>query len=164
MNDFVAHRNLRDLALEIAAITTLVDHLGEKKETLRDQFQKFANELGADATKAMLDGKEIAKITLVNPKPKPYITDDRAFLTFVKTFHPDEIVESVRDSFKKVFMDRIVPHEDGAIDPETGELFDFVEFKQGNAYISTRFQPDGRSSIIQAFENRHLPLQIGSGS
>jgi hypothetical protein len=156
-------RNLRDLALEIAAITTVIDHLTEKKETLRSEFQGFANELGADATKAMLDGKEIAKISLVNPKPKPHITDEKAFLTYVKTFHAIEIVESVRDSFKKVFLDRVAPHEDGAIDPETGELFDFVEFKQGNAYISTRFQPEGRASIIEAIANHHLPLAIGDG-
>jgi len=156
-------KTLRDLALEIAAVTTMVDHLTNLKDELRNNFQRIAAELGADASKAIYDGKEIAKISLISPKPKPYIIDEKAFLTFVKLFHADEIVESVRDSFKKVFLDRIVPHEDGAIDPETGELFDFVEFKQGNPYISTRFQPEGRATILEAIENRSLPLQIGSG-
>lgn len=160
MIDFVEHRNLRDLALEIAAITTLVDHLEEKKEQLRDKFQQVASTMGADSSKAMLDGKEIAKISLVSPKAKPRIIDDKAFVTFVKTFHPDEIVESVRDSFKKVWMDRIVAHEDGALDPETGEMFDFVEFIQGRPYISTRFQTTGREAVLEAFRRRHIPLMM----
>jgi len=155
-------KSLRDLALEIAAVTTMVDHLTIMKDELRDKFQRTAAELGADASKAMWEGKEIAKISLINPKPKPYIIDEKAFITFVKLFHADEIVESVRESFKKVFMDRIVPHEDGAIDPETGELFDFVEFREGKPYISTRFQPKGRTTILEAIENRNLPLAIGS--
>jgi hypothetical protein len=155
-------KSLRDLALEIAAVTTMVDHLTIMKDELRDSFQRTAAELGADASKAMWEGKEIAKISLINPKPKPYIIDEKAFITFVKLFHADEIVESVRESFKKVFLDRIVPHEDGAIDPETGELFDFVEFREGKPYISTRFQPEGRTRILEAIENRNLPLAIGS--
>ena len=164
MSDFVAHRNLRDLALEIAAITTLVDHLDDKKESLRDNFQQIANELGADATKAVLDGKEIAKISLVMSKPKPMVIDEKAFLKFVKTFRPDEIVEAIRDSYRKVWLERLSPHEDGAIDEETGEIFDFVKFSQTKPYISTRFQPEGRATIIKAFEDNHLPLQIGGGS
>jgi hypothetical protein len=160
MSEIAQHRNLRDLAFEIAALTTLLDFLEAKKEQLRDQFQEIANEMGADASKAVMDGKEIAKISLVTPKPKPYITDDRAFFNYVKIFHPSEVIESVRDSYKKLFLDQIEPHQDGAFDPITGELFDFIEFKQGKPYISTRFQPDGRSSIIAKFQSHELPLSI----
>lgn len=163
MNDFVAHRNLRDLALEIAAITTLVDHLEAKKEQMRDHFQRIANEMGADASKAVLDGQEIAKISLIASKAKPVIVDDKAFLKWVKTFRPDEIVEEVRESYRKAWLERLVSHEDGAIDEDTGEIFDFVEFRQSKPYISTRFQPEGRATILKAFANRNLPLQIGDG-
>lgn len=161
MSEIQNRRNLRDLAFEVAAITTLVDYLTEKKDQLRAEFANAAAEAGADASKAMLDGQEIAKISVVSPKAKPQIIDENKFFHHIKTFQPHEIHEVVRESFRKVWLERISPHEDGAIDPWSGEIIDFVQFNDSKGYISTRFQPEGREKIINAFKNRKVGLSLG---
>lgn len=163
MSEIQNRRNLRDLAFEVAAITTLVDYLTEKKDQLRAEFAIAAAEAGADASKAMLDGSEIAKISVVSPKAKPHITDESRFFHHIKTFQPHEIQEVVRESFRKVWLERIAPHEDGAIDPWSGEIVDFVQFTESKGYISTRFQPEGRDKIIDAFKAKKVALAIGEG-
>lgn len=161
MTDMENRRNLRDLAFEVAAITTLIDYLTEKKEAFRAEFAVAAAEAGADASKAMLFGEEIAKISVVLPKPKAQVINERAFLTHVKTFHPTEIEETIRDGYRKQFMERLLPHDDGALDPHTGEVFDFIEFGESRGYISTRFQPEGRAKLIEAFKEHRVALAIG---
>ena len=161
MSEIENRRNLRDLAFEIAAITTLVDYLDGKKDELRAQFAIAAAEAGADASKAMLEGQEIAKISVVSPKAKPQIIDEIRFFNHIKTFQPHEIHEVVRESFRKVWLERLCPHEDGAIDPWSGEIVDFVQFGQSKGYISTRFQPEGREKIINAFRDHKVALALG---
>ena len=161
MTEISNRRNLRDLAFEVAAITTLVDYLTEKKDQLRAEFALAAAEAGSDASKAMLNGQEIAKISVVSPKAKPHITDENQFFHHIKTFQPHEIQEVVRESFRKVFLERVAPHEDGAIDPWSGEIIDFVEFVDSKGYISTRFQPEGRAKIIDAFKDHKVRLALG---
>jgi hypothetical protein len=161
MTEIENRRNLRDLAFEVAALTTLVDYLNEKKDQIRAEFAIAAAEAGADASKAMLFGEEIAKISVVAPKPKPQIIDEQAFFNHIKTFQPHEIHEVVRESFRKVFLQRLAPHEDGAIDPWSGEIIDFVQFGESKGYISTRFQPEGRNKFINAFREHKIALAIG---
>lgn len=161
MSEIEQRRNLRDLAFEIAAMTTIVDYLDAKKDELRAQFAVAAAEAGSDASKAILFGEEIAKISVVSPKPKAQVTNERAFLTHVKTFHPTEIEETIRDGYRKLFVERLLPHDDGALDPDTGEVFDFIQFGESKGYISTRFQPEGRNKIIEAFKEHKVALQLG---
>lgn len=161
MSEIESRRNLRDLAFEVAALTTLVDYLDEKKDQLKAEFAQVAAEAGADASKAMLFGEEIAKISVVSPKPKAQVVNERAFLNYIKTFHPTEIEETIRDGYRKLFMERLLPHDDGALDPETGEVFDFIEFGQSKGYISTRFAPEGRNKFISAFREHKVALAIG---
>lgn len=161
MSEIDKRRNLRDLAFEIAAMTTIVDYLDGKKDELRAQFAIAAAEAGSDASKAILFGEEIAKISVVSPKPKAQVVNERAFLTHVKTFHPTEIEETIRDGYRKLFMERLLPHDDGALDPDTGEVFDFIQFGESKGYISTRFQPEGRNKIIDAFKEHKVALQLG---
>lgn len=161
MTDISKRRNLRDLAFEVAALTTLVDYLDEKKDELKAEFAIAAAEAGADASKAILFGEEIAKISVVLPKPKPQVIDEQAFFHHIKTFQPHEIHEVIRESFRKVFLERLAPHEDGAIDPWSGEIIDFVRFGESKGYISTRFQPEGRNKFIDAFRDHKVALQIG---
>lgn len=161
MSEIENRRNLRDLAFEVAALTTLVDYLDEKKDQLKAEFAQVAAEAGADASKAMLFGEEIAKISVVSPKPKPHIIDESKFFHHIKTFQPHEIQEVVRESFRKVWLERLAPHEDGAIDPWSGEIIDFVKFGESKGYISTRFQPEGRNKFISAFREHKIALAIG---
>ena len=160
MSELQKPRNMRQIASEIAIVTLMADHLTEKKDQLRDEFRIACAELGADASKAIIEGKEIAKVSMVTPKPTPYITDENAFLRYVKTFHPDEIIEAVRESFRKKFLtDWTEDHDGWSINEETGEMVEFIGFAQKSAYVSTRFATDGRTYLADKFDLSNFAIE-----
>lgn len=148
--------NLRELALRLAAITVIADAAKEEKDRLRDQFAARLNEVGADAAKAALEGTEVAKVSLVSPKASATINNDSAFVAFVEKDRPDEIVKTVRESYRKYVLDNISEIDGEAVYHPTGEVLSFVSFKPREPYVSTRFAKGGRETIADAFRNRTL--------
>lgn len=148
--------NLRELALRLSAITVIADAAKDAKDRLRDEFAQALNAVGADAAKAALNGTEVAKVSLVSPKPSPTILDEAAFTRWVKENWEHEIVESVRESFQKHVMDSVVNLDGQAIYPKTGEVLGFVSFKQRESYVSTRFATGGREVLSDAFASGEL--------
>lgn len=153
-------RSLRDLALELAAITVIADSAKEAKEKLRTEFAQALEDVGADAAKANLEGEEIAKVSLIKPKKAAVINDDAAFVKWTKANAPTEIVETVRDAFRRVLLEDIVIQGDDAIYAATGEILTFVSIIDKQPYISTRFQPEGRSKVIDAIAYHRLPMMM----
>jgi hypothetical protein len=151
-------RSLRDLALELAAITVIADSAKEAKEKLRAEFADALEAVGADAAKANLDGDDIAKVSLIKPKKSAVINDDQKFLKWVKDNAPTEVVESVRDSYRKVLLEAIEISNDEAFHPQTGEVLEFITIVEKSPYISTRFQPEGRAKVIDAIAFNRLPM------
>lgn len=148
--------NLRELALRLSAITVIADAAKEAKDRLRDEFAQALNAVGADAAKAVLDGTEVAKVSLVSPKPSASVLHEQALTNWVKANWEHEIVETVRESFRKVILERIENNNGVAVYPETGEVLDFISFKQRESYVSTRFASGGRDVITDAFANGEL--------
>ena len=148
--------NLRELALRLSAITVIADAAKEAKDRLRDEFAQALNAVGADAAKAALNGTEVAKVSLVSPKPSASVLHEQALTNWVKANWETEIVESVRESFRKVVLDKIENNNGVAVYPETGEVLDFISFKQRESYVSTRFASGGREVILDAFANGEL--------
>lgn len=148
--------NLRELALRLSAITVIADAAKEAKDRLRDEFAQALNAVGADAAKAALNGTEVAKVSLVSPKPSASVLHEQALTNWVKANWEQEIVESVRESFRKVVLDKIENNNGIAVYPETGEVLDFISFKQRESYVSTRFATGGREVILGAFANGEL--------
>ena len=152
--------NLRELALRLSAITVIADAAKEAKDRLRDEFAQALNAVGADAAKAALNGTEVAKVSLVSPKPSASVLNEQALTSWVKANWETEIVESVRDSFRKVILDKIENNNGVAVYPETGEVLDFISFKQRESYVSTRFATGGREVILEAFANGELSPSV----
>ena len=152
--------NLRELALRLSAITVIADAAKEAKDRLRDEFAQALNAVGADAAKAALNGTEVAKVSLVSPKPSASVLNEQALTSWVKANWETEIVESVRESFRKVILDKIENNNGVAVYPETGEVLDFISFKQRESYVSTRFATGGREVILEAFANGELSPSV----
>ena len=152
--------NLRELALRLSAITVIEDAAKEAKDRLRDEFAQALNAVGADAAKAALNGTEVAKVSLVSPKPSASVLNEQALTNWVKANWETEIVQSVRDSFRKVILDKIENNNGVAVYPETGEVLDFISFKQRESYVSTRFATGGREVILEAFANGELSPSV----
>jgi len=143
--------NLRELAFQLSAITLIVDAAKVAKERLRREFASALEEVGADAAKAMLEGEEIAKVSLIHPKTSAQVLNESAFISWVKENWEYEIVESVRDSFRKHILDSVENVDGKAIYPGTGEVLDFINFNSRDAYIATRCKDGGREALIEAF-------------
>ena len=114
--------NLRELAFQLSAITLIADTAKEAKERLRREFAAALEEVGADSAKAAFDGEEIAKVSLVQPKTSPEILQESAFTEWVKANWSSEIVETVRESFKKHLLEEIVNVNGNEVYPKTGKF------------------------------------------
>ena len=152
--------NLRELALRLSAITVIADAAKDAKDRLRDEFAQALNAVGADAAKAALNGTEVAKVSLVSPKPSANVMQEQAFTNWVKANWEQEVVESVRESFRKVVLDKVVNNNGVAVYSDTGEVLDFIAFKQRESYVSTRFATGGREVITEAFASGELSPSV----
>jgi hypothetical protein len=142
----------RDLAAALALTTVIADAAKTRKDEIRAALAAALDDVGADSVRAELpDGTRVSKSTLIAPNPKPVVSDEAAFAAWVEGFRPDEIVKTVRESYKRVVLERLASTPDGtAIDPETGEVVPGVRFTTGATYVSTRFEKDGRDAIVTA--------------
>jgi hypothetical protein len=76
---------------------------------------------------------------------------EKALVEWVKSNWEYEIVESVRDSFRKHILDSVENVDGKAIYPRTGEVLDFIHFNTRDPYIATRFKDGGREALLGAF-------------
>lgn len=145
--------NLRDMALQLAAVTLVADLAKDERDRIRAEFVHALNDAGADSTRAEIDGERIAKVTLVQPSAKPSVINEDAFTKHVAAMRPDEIVSKVRESYRKVYLDSLIATDDGdAIDPDTGEVVNGVRFAVSGGYVSTRFEKQGRERLGAAIK------------
>lgn len=148
--------NLRELAIQLSAITLIADAAKEAKDRLRGEFMAALEEVGADSAKAALEGEEIAKVSLIQPRTAAEVLNEKAFVQWVKDNYEFEIVETVRESFKKHVMESVENVNGKAIYKRTGEVLDFISFNSRDAYVSTRFSNGGREVLTQAFRTGAL--------
>lgn len=147
--------DIKKLSLELAAISMIADAAKKRKDELRSQLQGHMDDIGADRVKAELDGEVIAYVLTSKPKFKWEILNDRKFIEWVKANHPTEIVESVRESFKDVILDKFNYVDDMAIDPN-GEPVDWLVGNTSEPYLMTKFHSDGREKLRDAFVSNSI--------
>jgi len=133
----------------------IADAAKKRKDELRAQLQAEMDGIGADRVKAELDGDVIAYVTTSKPKFKWEVTSERKFVEWVKDNHPSEIVESVRESFREVILDKFNYVDDAAIDPN-GEIVDWLVGHISEPYLVTKFHSDGREKLRDAFVSNSI--------
>ncbi|MFY7812324.1 MAG: hypothetical protein ACOVQZ_00585 [Candidatus Nanopelagicaceae bacterium] len=147
--------DIKKLSLELAAIAMIADAAKKRKDELRAQLQAEMDGIGADRVKAELDGEVIAYVTTSKPKFKWEVISERKFVEWVKDNHPSEIVESVRESFREVILDKFNYVDDAAIDPN-GEIVDWLVGHISEPYLVTKFHSDGREKLRDAFVSNSI--------
>lgn len=143
--------SLKDLAIELAVANLVADVVAERKDALRQEMaDKFA-EMGSDSVKVTIEDDRIGKVSLVEPKIKPIVESESAFTDWVDAHHPNDIVKTVRESFKKWVLDNVEILDDGtAVMKTTGEIVPGVTGRRTAPYVSTRFESDGREKLGRA--------------
>lgn len=156
--------SLRDLALKLAVVSVVADKARETKDALRAELLSELQDAGADATGAILpDGTRVAKVSVTSPKARAVVFHEEAFTKHVSEDRPDEIVWSVRDSYKRGFLESLVETESGeAVDPRTGELVPGVRFVKSDPYPTCRFEKEGRDLVVAALRSGEVNLDLSA--
>lgn len=151
--------SIKDLSLELAAISLVADQAKKRKDELRAQLQAEMDAIGADRVKAEIDGKAVAYTTTSKPKIKRVITQRKYFINWVKENHPTEIIEEVRESFEKAILERFTFQDGMAISPD-GEMVGWLVEEIGEPYLVTKFQADGREMLIDALSGQNFKMEV----
>lgn len=141
--------DIKEASLRLATISLIADEAKKAKDRLRAELQAQMDAIGADRVKAEYGGEAVAYITTSKPKFKWEITNDRAFIAWVKANFPTEIVESVRESSIDGLLGRLNYLDDLVID-HNGEPVDWVIGKESEPYLMTKFHSDGRETLREA--------------
>ncbi|WP_233444644.1 hypothetical protein [Streptacidiphilus albus] len=152
---------LREAALkaELAAVQLHVTAAKARYEAARgrvqaamdDETQRGVTAFGA----VMPSGQVVAKVVLTNPDPAPRITDERAWIDWVRdtypTVHTTRFVREVSPAWQSGLF-KAMQKSGKAIDPATGEIVPGVEIpdERQRGHRLT-FTADGEDAITQAF-------------
>lgn len=160
--------NLRDAAAREAVLKTLLDAVKGEYDAARAEVQQHLDEARAtsgvsrvDAT--LPDGTVVAKVGISDPKPAATVTDEAAFLAWVRENRKDqvhaELVVKVRPAFQTALLAELTAadttqwvDEDGVLHTVPG-----VEIRATRARThSVRFEKTGRELVADAWRAGQL--------
>jgi len=122
--------DIDQIARQLAFLGALKDGIGKLYEQARQDYQRAATAGGTrERARDVLDnnGVELAAITLPKAKTVGVITDERAFLAWVRKHRPEELEQHVRSSFIELVRAWAVQDGGPPGDRETGVLIDGVD-------------------------------------
>lgn len=164
---------LKDAGLSVVALTALHDEIGAAlkaaKAESQDGLKAAKKENGTNRITVDLpgSGKTVAHITLVSPDPAAVVTDEEAFLAWVRDTCPSEVkreyvgfVTTVQPAFRKKVLAQMAAagraewvDGDGVIHEVPGVGL------QGRApYQRLTFTETGRQDIAAAWQSGDLAL------
>jgi hypothetical protein len=109
-----------------------------------------------DGVSARLNGVVIGKATMAAGRQKLTVTDERAFVEWVRRNHPTEIVESVNPAYMKVL--EAAAKNLGAVVDDQGEVVPGVEITCGEAFVSVRKDKDAPFVVAELLSTGRLSL------
>lgn len=160
---------LKDNTTREAVLKALADAIAEELKACRaavqaglDEAQETSGTRQIEAT--LPDGTVVAKISLTDPKPTAGVTDEGAFLAWVRDTHPSEIERQFVTSVRPAFATRVLAEMTAAgtprvVDTETGEVHDVpgVQIRATRSRShSVRFEKTGREDIAAAYRSGRL--------
>ncbi len=111
------------LALLIAVDKQLQPELKEAKSLARSELMRLNDECGADRRAVKVDGRKVGEIGCTYSKAKPFITDDRAAIEYLRGLGLTE--ERPKDGWEESFAKA----GDDIICTVTGEIVPFLAWE-----------------------------------
>lgn len=138
----------REAALRLAALKALKDRVDDAYTSAR-KAALAAMDPGDRKSAVLDDGTDIGTVSVTKPKLRAAVVDERAFLAWVKAEAPGEIVESVRETYRRHILGRVERYGN-VVDTETGEILaDGVELRPSEPYATCR-QSDAQAAAVAA--------------
>lgn len=148
----------------MARVALAAKVIGDHLKTLAEGDRETLRELLAveDVDRMTIradDGTELGKITRTGRTPKASITDEAAFMAWVKANRPDQIRTIVDTEYRRAVIKRAAA--DGiAADPETGEVIPGIEVGESEGGIRVTDNAASRN-LGKALLLGHNVLQLG---
>lgn len=134
-------------AEKLAALQTYLKVLKGIEDSLRARVTTDLAARRVERVGAYLpDGVKLASVGFSKGRKTAKVTDSAAALAWVQKRHPAAIVTAINPAWLKGLLDAVkAVSEVGelAVDPETGEILEFVEIVQGNPYVTVTTTDEG---------------------
>ena len=155
--------SLREDAARLAVLRELRDRLEEEISTSRQQV--WAELAVARATLGvtsvaveLADGVKLGTVSVVTPKDGIDV-DPAGLLAWVRECHPDELVQAVRESFRRAVLAHLKPGEDGqVVHAGTGEVVPWARVRPAGEPTAFTYRPAAGASaaIVEAYRAGRL--------
>lgn len=168
--------DLPRLALEEAVLKALADQIAARLRDVRAGMQAALDSTGASRVAAALpDGTKVATVSLSEPKPTAVVTDEKAYLGWVREHSPANVVTRLITEARPAYTAALLAEMTAAgvaqwADKDTGEVHNVpgVEIRATRARShSVRPVKGGPEAIAAAWRSgqlAHLNLpQLNAG-
>lgn len=163
--------SLKDTATRVAILDTLAAHIAAElkaaKAELQDGLRTAKAETGTQQIAVDLNGTDIGKATLVQPKAAAAVVDADALLAWVRTVAPSEITTRLVTEIRPAWLELLLKQVTATgttewADPETGVIHDVpgVEMRGRTAYTRLTVPAEGKQAIGEAWRNRLLDAVV----
>lgn len=148
--------NPQDLSIRLTAVVLIERAIVKIKNNLREELANHLLRENVKKLDASFESTRVSSHALGGDKQKYVISDDAAFVMWVKENYPSEIVETVNPIFRNIFTEELRAVGNKAIFAKTGELIDFVEVRQQKSFLITRIHSEGVEKIENALADGRL--------
>ena len=159
----------KDRASRVAILTALRDAIDvaidNDREDLTADLKELSNAFGVKSIDIELpNGDKVATASLTLSEPKPFVNNEKEFVSWVATNYATELINIVRSSFQKALFEKAERLDSGeAVNPQTGEIIAGVLFSEGGKEkLTVRFKKTGRELVADAFSRGELETIIRS--
>lgn len=130
-------------AAKHAALKALKAGLDAAIDRTQDDTLAEATESGADRWRTAF-----GSVSVSQKQDSVEVADEAAFLRWVREHAPAEVVEQVRDSYRKAVLKQLQPGPDGTVvDARTGEVVEWAAVRPGGTrYLSVRDGADAKQA------------------
>lgn len=148
--------DLKTAARRLAALKVFEDAVKEEKAGTRTAVLDQLLELGVERLGIkMPDGTPLGTVRVSGGKEAARVVDEQAFMGWVRKNAPQELVEIVRDSYRKAVLKAVL---------SGGEVPDGVELAQGEPYTTVTLTAGAADVVLAAVRSGVIqPLALPGG-
>lgn len=151
----------REIATRLVIQKTVIDLLKEANDAERADAKAAEFDEPGISEPAKVGDTRIGTVLVGNGRETWKVTDPRAFLAWVTETRPDELVQSVRESYTAAVL--AACKRDGAwTDTSTGEIFvpPGVACSTGDPVLTVKPNDEARAAVLDALGDSAVALGL----
>lgn len=153
--------NLRDLARVAMASKVLGDAAKEEGAAARAALGQQMLDGGVERVRVTGEhDADYGTVVCAPGRRSAGIVDEDAFTAWVAKRYPEQMVMTVRPSFRELLLGRATRLGD-PVDKETGEVIPGVTMRQGDPYLTVKPNAEAKDRMKTALANQGL-LMLGT--